>query len=64
MVVMLLPGIPICYYGDELGMGNGIIKPEEIKDSFALRTKPVSGNLFWYGHIEKVFSYWFLWIIG
>ncbi|KAF8792779.1 Maltase A3 like protein [Argiope bruennichi] len=40
MIVLLLPGIPICYYGDEIGMENGIISPEEMKDSFALRTKP------------------------
>ncbi|CAL1264321.1 unnamed protein product [Larinioides sclopetarius] len=40
MVILLLPGIPIFYYGDELGMENGVISPEEMKDSFALRTKP------------------------
>ncbi|GBN65243.1 Maltase A3 [Araneus ventricosus] len=40
MIILLLPGIPICYYGDELGMENVIISPEEMKDSFALRTKP------------------------
>lgn len=45
MVQMLLPGIPICYYGDELGMENGTIEPKDIKDSFALRTKPVSMEL-------------------
>ncbi|GFT53411.1 maltase 1 [Nephila pilipes] len=40
MIMMLLPGIPICYYGDELGMENCVICPEEMRDSFALRTKP------------------------
>ncbi|PRD35551.1 UNVERIFIED_CONTAM: Mal-B1 [Trichonephila clavipes] len=40
MIMMLLPGIPICYYGDELGMENGVISIEEMRDSFALRTKP------------------------
>ncbi|MCA9327047.1 alpha-amylase [Candidatus Saccharibacteria bacterium] len=27
-----LPGLPVVYYGDELGMANGIIKPEEEQD--------------------------------
>ncbi|GFY56675.1 maltase A3 [Trichonephila inaurata madagascariensis] len=40
MIMMLLPGIPISYYGDELGMENGVISIEEMRDSFALRTKP------------------------
>ncbi|XP_071037397.1 maltase 1 isoform X2 [Parasteatoda tepidariorum] len=38
MVMMLLPGLPIWYYGDELGMENGIIQPEDMRDSYALRT--------------------------
>lgn len=27
-----LPGLPVVYYGDELGMVDGIIRPEEIQD--------------------------------
>lgn len=27
-----LPGLPVIYYGDELGMKNGIIRPEQEKD--------------------------------
>ncbi|XP_035226887.1 maltase 1-like [Stegodyphus dumicola] len=40
MVMMLLPGLPICYYGDEIGMEDNEISPEDIRDSFALRTVP------------------------
>jgi alpha-glucosidase len=27
-----LPGLPVIYYGDEIGMKNGVIKPEEEQD--------------------------------
>lgn len=39
MVTMLLPGTPVTYFGEELGMINGKVKPDEIRDQFALRTK-------------------------
>jgi alpha-glucosidase len=38
-----LPGLPVVYYGDELGMTNGAIKPEEIQDPVELR-KPGLGQ--------------------
>ncbi len=38
-----LPGLPVVYYGDELGMTNGTIKPEEIQDPVELR-KPGLGQ--------------------
>ncbi|XP_054707483.1 maltase A3-like [Uloborus diversus] len=40
MITMILPGLPFVYYGDELGMLNGVIDLEDIKDSYALRTTP------------------------
>lgn len=38
-----LPGLPVVYYGDELGMPNGHIKPEELQDPVELR-KPGLGQ--------------------
>lgn len=38
-----LPGLPVVYYGDELGMQDGAIKPEEIQDPVELR-KPGLGE--------------------
>lgn len=38
---MTLPGLPVVYYGDEIGMPDGTIKPEEIQDLSAFRM----GNL-------------------
>lgn len=32
MMQLCLPGLPVVYYGDELGMANGVIKPEEEQD--------------------------------
>ncbi len=29
---LALPGLPVVYYGDELGMANGVIKPEQEQD--------------------------------
>lgn len=34
MMQLTLPGIPVMYYGDELGMGDGDISGELIQDSF------------------------------
>ncbi|KAG8194621.1 hypothetical protein JTE90_003098 [Oedothorax gibbosus] len=62
MMMMLLPGIPICYYGDELGMENGTIAPAEIRDSFALRTTPSNSRdpmrtpMLWNGEQNAGFS--------
>lgn len=38
-----LPGLPVVYYGDELGMANGAIKPEEEQDPLN-RIKPGLGQ--------------------
>jgi len=43
MMLMTLPGMPILYYGDELGMTNGLIKPSEVRDPFEIRV-PGRGN--------------------
>ena len=42
MTIMTMPGVPVCYYGDEIGMENAELKDEDIRDSFALRTTKVS----------------------
>ncbi|QQS18734.1 DUF3459 domain-containing protein [Candidatus Saccharibacteria bacterium] len=34
---LCLPGLPVIYYGDELGMTNGFIPPEEAQDPVQLR---------------------------
>ncbi len=39
MMQLCLPGLPVVYYGDELGMANGAIKPEEEQDPLN-RIKP------------------------
>lgn len=41
MLLMTLRGMPFIYYGDEIGMTDVEIKPEEIQDPYAKRT----GNL-------------------
>ncbi len=38
LMQLTLPGIPVVYYGDELGMKNVDIPPESIRDPFALQT--------------------------
>lgn len=40
---MALPGLPIVYYGDELGMQNGVIHTSELQDPVELR-KPGLGQ--------------------
>ena len=35
MLLLTMHGTPICYYGDELGMANGPIPPNRIRDSAA-----------------------------
>ncbi len=42
MLLLTLYGIPTLYYGDELGMENGIIPPDQIQDPWALN-KPEAG---------------------
>ena len=37
VLLMTLPGIPTMYYGDELGMDNGTILPEQVQDPFEKR---------------------------
>jgi alpha-glucosidase len=34
LLQLTLPGIPVIYYGDELGMANGTIPPEKVQDPF------------------------------
>lgn len=34
MLHLTLPGLPIVYYGDELGMQDGLIEPSEVRDPF------------------------------
>ena len=38
LMLLTLPGIPVVYNGDELGMENGDIAPDQIKDPFELQT--------------------------
>lgn len=37
LMQLCLPGLPVVYYGDELGMENGVIRPEEVQDPVELR---------------------------
>lgn len=37
MIQLTLAGIPVIYYGDELGMLDGAIEPDQIRDPFELR---------------------------
>jgi alpha-glucosidase len=37
MLVLTLPGTPILYAGDEIGMRNGVIPPGRVRDPFELR---------------------------
>lgn len=37
LMQLCLPGLPVVYYGDELGMQNGTIRPEEVRDPVELR---------------------------
>jgi alpha-glucosidase len=43
MLLLTLPGVPTLYYGDELGMTDGVIPPELIQDPVGLRF-PNSGH--------------------
>ncbi len=44
MMLFSLRGSPTWYYGDEIGMVDGIIPPEKIQDPAALRQKNVHGE--------------------
>lgn len=37
MLQLTLPGLPVIYYGEELGMTNATIAPDEVRDSRALQ---------------------------
>ncbi|HUR15954.1 MAG TPA: alpha-amylase family glycosyl hydrolase [Candidatus Limnocylindrales bacterium] len=39
MLLLTLPGAPTIYYGDEIGMENGIISPEAVRDTWGI-TEP------------------------
>lgn len=42
MLLFALPGVLTCYYGDELGLPNGVIAPEQIQDPMALNEPGVA----------------------
>jgi len=37
MLLMLLPGVRVMYYGEEIGMTDGVIPPDRVQDPFELR---------------------------
>lgn len=37
LIQLTLAGIPVIYYGDEIGMKDGIITPDQVRDPFELR---------------------------
>lgn len=37
MLLLLLPGVSVLYYGEEIGMTDGVIQPHEIQDPFEKR---------------------------
>ncbi|AAU92771.1 MULTISPECIES: alpha-amylase family glycosyl hydrolase [Methylococcus] len=43
MLLLTLRGTPTCYYGDELGMENGVIPRDRIRDPQALNQPGISG---------------------
>ncbi len=44
MLQLTLPGIPVVYYGDELGMHNTLLPDEKRRDPFGMRSLPRLGR--------------------
>ena len=42
MLLLTLHGTPTCYYGDELGMRNGVIPPDRVRDPQAINQPDVA----------------------
>lgn len=42
MLLLTLRGTPTCYYGDELGLENGVIPPEKVRDPQAVNQPEVA----------------------
>lgn len=36
ILIMMLPGVVYLYYGQEIGMTNGLVRPDQIKDNTLL----------------------------
>ena len=45
LLLLTLPGTPVWYYGDEIGLENGIIPPEQIRDPQAVNQPDRAGQL-------------------